>query len=55
VPNIHLVDPPFSHAGYCEISGKDVTFVARGQYFRNTLRCPVSNTAQRNRRHAAQR
>ena len=47
--NTDLLDPPFSHAGYCEICGKDVTFVAHGRYFRNTLRCPVCNTAPRNR------
>lgn len=39
----------FEHAGHCPICDRDVTFVANGPYFRNTLRCGVCRSAPRNR------
>lgn len=39
----------FEHAGRCPICERDVTFVANGPYFRNTLRCSVCRSAPRNR------
>ncbi len=39
----------FEHAGRCPICERDVTFVADGPYFRNTLRCSGCRSVPRNR------
>ena len=39
----------FEHAGRCPICERDVTFVADGPYFRNTLRCSSCRSVPRNR------
>jgi SAM-dependent methyltransferase len=49
MPESHLAEFHFEHAGYCCVCEKSVIFSAEGPYFRNYLLCPLCKLTPRYR------